>query len=736
MIQIYKSSNTNYAMNGDATLFPESCSLEAELNGEWTLTLENPLDKNFRLLQEEAVISCDTFLGKNQKFRIFKKGKSDDGVTAYAYPLFFDLGHTLLLDVRPTAKTGQQALDIMLAGTGFTAQSNLTTVATTYYQRVNILNAISGDDENSFLNRWGGEILYSNKNIIINQSAGSDKGVRAEFGHNLNAITEEVDLTNVITRIIPVAYNGYMLDGSAPWVDSPNIGKYSIIYEKEVKFDDVKLTEDAQEDETSYATLAELQVELISRCNAMFAAGCDSPNVQYTVDMVELSQTVEYQNYKQLEGVSLGDIVYCKNKNLDIDVKAKVIKIKYDSIEKRNDEITLGNYTYDYFTQITGTINQVSDITDDSGDLLAERVSGIIDGMRAQLRTQRTIAEKSNVRAVLFEDLDPSSPTYGAMALGTQGFEIASARTVDDSDWDWRTFGTSKGFYADLIIAGILYSQNYVSGSQGLKIDLNSGTLAAKYFSVDADGKLGATNANITGTITSASATITGGSMNVTTSGKDSSAISLQYGDYRNEMTPGRTAVTQGNNKIFSGMVTDLTSGAVSGLIAAMVKDGTYTYDTKASLDTNGNFSCKGTKSRIAETENYGNRLMYCYEAPSPVFGDMGTGEIQEDGYCYIYMDDVFAETVDIDCDYFVFMQPYGDGKIIIKEKTALYFLVSGDPGTQFAWEVKTKQLGYDGIRLEKPSAISTEISTDYEEEAAQYLSEYEKEMLNYEESN
>lgn len=81
------------------------------------------------------------------------------------------------------------------------------------------------------------------------------------------------------------------------------------------------------------------------------------------------------------------------------------------------------------------------------------------------MRAQSTIAKKQNVRAILFEDLDPKSPTYGAMCQGTLGFEIASKRTADGRDWDWRTFGTGQGFIADFIIAGTMLADRIKGGT-------------------------------------------------------------------------------------------------------------------------------------------------------------------------------------------------------------------------------------------------------------------------------
>lgn len=66
---------------------------------------------------------------------------------------------------------------------------------------------------------------------------------------------------------------------------------------------------------------------------------------------------------------------------------------------------------------------------------------------------------------MLFEDLNPDSPTFGAMCLGSMGFEIASKRTSDGKDWIWSTFGTGQGFFADYIIAGTMLADRIYGGT-------------------------------------------------------------------------------------------------------------------------------------------------------------------------------------------------------------------------------------------------------------------------------
>lgn len=113
-----------------------------------------------------------------------------------------------------------------------------------------------------------------------------------------------------------------------------------------------------------------------------------------------------------------------------------------------------------------------------------------------------------------------------------------------------------------------------------------------------------------------------------------------------------------------------------------------------------GDFSVSGTKSIIAETENYGEQLFYCYETPTPTLGDFGGGVIGDDGIAIIMIDDIFQESTDTEIEYYVFLQNEGEGQTWIAEKTNTYFKVKGTPGLHFAWELKAKQKNKEFIRF------------------------------------
>lgn len=474
MIQIYNPNNTNYEKNGDMPLTPSSATIHTILNGSWDAELHHPIDQDgrWKYIVEGAVVKMPSFNG-DQLFRVKNKQKADSGIDATMEPIFYDAKDDCwLTDVRPTGKTGQEALNIMTApNSKYSGKSDITLQSTAYYEYMNLMEAINGNNDNSFVNRWGGEILFDNFSVIINQRVGGDYGAEIRYGKNVpvDGLTEEVDTRDVVTRIYPKAFNGYTMTDHG-YVDSPLINNYPTIKCATLTFEDVKMREDAQEDDeengvTVCDTQAELDAALRAKCNEQYTAGLDKPSVSISADMILLQNTEQYKDYEILESVSLGDTVHCRNQHLGIVTDARVIELKYNSILKRIESVVIGDYQYNYFQDVTSTVSRVESAIRPDGSVIGQQVQGIINGVKAQMKAQTSVAKKVSVRAVLLEDTDPDSPNFGAMCLGTMGFQIAGKRTADGRDWDWTTFGTGQGFIADLIVAGTMLADRIRGGT-------------------------------------------------------------------------------------------------------------------------------------------------------------------------------------------------------------------------------------------------------------------------------
>lgn len=696
MIQIYSPDNTDFKKNG-TTLMPEECTLSMEINGSWTIDISNPLDDRFQNIVENAVLSVPTPFGQSL-YRITQMSKTDTGVTATALPIFLDAQNdTFIYDQRPTDKNGQQALDIILSGTRYTGHSNIDKISTAYYQMKNVIECISSDDDNAFLKRWGGEIRYSNYDIYINDRLGADNGMRVEFGFNLNGISEDIDMSGVVTSIIPVSYNGHTLpDGET--VNSPNINKYPVKRIRQIKYEDIKLAEDVQEGEENITvcdTMEELYDALRSRASQEYDSGIDLPSITYQVDMIDLSKTQEYAHLKQLVTVNLGDTVHVRHRRLGIETTARVIAMTYDCITQSPASLTIGDYVENYFdktSDITSAAENVIDTT--SGTVMANRIAGVMNMLYVSLRAQKDIAQKQEVRAMLFEDTDPESPTYGAMCIGTAGIQISKERNETNTDWEWGTAINFQSIVADYIITGILTDKtgnfylNLDTGELMMKDGTFQGTISTlKDLHVGNNIYLNVNDGTAVKTINfSDQASITfsrvGGTNEVSTrvydpnGGQGYTTVSAMYSNI-GKTRQGLEVFVRGNDG--------------SSETYSMTADGAY---------FGGNLSVSGEKSRLVDIGEKKVK-MNAVESAEAYFEDFGTSETDGEGNVYVSLDELFSKTVSTGCGYYVQLQKMRDGNIYVASVDDAGFCVRGTPYTPFSYRVTAKQKGYEKVRME-----------------------------------
>lgn len=432
MVQLYSPTNTNYEFNGDYTLCPIKCILTMKLGNEWLLELENPIDDNAEFIVDNAVVCVNTPIGKNQLFIINETKKNEGTVVATAVPILLanDGYH---FDTRIVNKNGQEAGDILCAGTPIKFHSDITNVNSAYYNEMKLNACLGGDNDNSFLNRWGGEAIYKNFDLYMNKKAGSDNGIRAEAGFNLTGISENVVMTGVVTRLRPKAFNGYLLPDNET-VDSPHISNYlpRKFAPTSIEYNDIKLAVDAQEGDSEKGiticdTMEDLYDALRSRASKEFSENkIDMPSISYEISIVDVSKTDKFSDIKELVKVSLGDTVHVKNKRLNIETSPRVVEIVWDCVNEQIDSLKLGDYEANFFNDVSSITNSINKVVDTSNDtLMANRITGVINLLNASLRAQKDVAQRQDVRAILFEDLDTKSPTFGALCIGTQGIQIA-----------------------------------------------------------------------------------------------------------------------------------------------------------------------------------------------------------------------------------------------------------------------------------------------------------------------
>lgn len=350
MIIIYPASGGDYDTNGLGILQPVSASVREVVNGEYALTA---VFADADLIVEDRVLKAMTPKGL-QLFRIREINKTLDGmVEVYALHIFYDLADDMILDKYPTAVDGQDAITNVLSGTDFTGYSDIETVSSARYVYKSVVDAlINKENENAFINRWGGEVERDNFYVTINTRIGADNGVSIRYRKNLTGLEASTNISEVKTRIYPTGLYGNDTLLTNGYVDSPLIANYAKTKVGRAHFSDVKVGDDYTE--------AEAKAELLARANALFDAGADKPTVTLKVEFVELADTVEYADYADLESVYLGDTVHVAHEPLDIDLTLRVVEYVYDSERERYISVTIGDLPDNIGTSIIGADIDIS----------------------------------------------------------------------------------------------------------------------------------------------------------------------------------------------------------------------------------------------------------------------------------------------------------------------------------------------------------------------------------------
>lgn len=780
MIQLYKQNNKNYNMNGDMILKPIEATIRIELNGLWEVNLVHPFDKKgrWKSIGINDVIKVDLPWGEDLYYIYDLDDSSDEGIIVNCKHIFFKLNKTYcknvndtknLYDVRPTNCNAKVALNTVFAGTNFRGESNITDTNTSYFIRKSILEAVVGNDDNSILNRWGGELFLNNYTVTLNHRIGADHGVKCKYGNNSVSFKRNRNSEDIITRAIIVMYDGLMLPEQ--YVDSPLINNYPEIYEGIVEFDDIKVKE-SPEDKEGFNTKEEAFEEARKRIKEVFKNNhIDLPKITFEVDMINKSNSLK-GIVKDGYIVNLGDTITAEHEMLGIDIKTRAIAIEMDLLTQKYTNITLSNESLPK-SNLIDSVNTLDKITTSNGGVKANTLEGIVDALKTKFGALRDIAQPQEVRAILFEDKIKGSRTYGALALGTSGIMIASKRLPDDSDWDWRTFIGGGYAYADELI-GILRTVLITNMDKSFQIDLNKS--GGAIFKNNGKVAIEIVNNMINLYNYMKDEDYIGGLMSlidnkdpdkpVIALGNDfDSAMMLTYPLGNGKHSPYITFDKFGilgtpypiviHEESYFGKVTrifkamfgeyELYNTSADELILKMKQGGKffvtdnnfyskfhvgedsfsvldffknsgsndcwcgYNFFVDRNFHSNGDISCSGAKNRIVDTEHYGKIKMNAYETTECHFGDIGRDKLVN-GKCILRIDERFLETVNTNIQYEVKTWAYGNGNVWVEPSDMYpqYVIVKGNNDIEFGYEIIAKQKGYENKRMEEYIKLKT----------------------------
>lgn len=466
MIKIFSAGDTSFSSNGDIVI---SNALKANVrkvdNGDYYLDFECGLEY-IDYIAANNIIVAPTPQG-DQPFRITSFDVTRKKITAKAWHVFYDSANYLISDSYVQNKNCNDALDHLNSATDtqspFTTLSNVNTINSFRCVRKSLQEAVS-----VLLERWGGHLVRNGWNLQIMSTIGQDNGVTIQYKKNLKEISAKYDWSNVVTKLLPVGYDGLTLPQLYVYSDT----EYSIPYTKTVSFEQDLSAEDYP-DATTYQYA--LLYDLYNQAVAYLAQNC-VPAVTYTVKA----------NVEKITDV--GDHVVVDDQRLGIQLDATVTAFNYDCILGKYTEIEFGSVGQTLSNLMSNVSSQINTAVNENNANLTVQLNAAIEAAEEQiwsaLGSSYCIYSGDQIMIV---DTLPAEDAVNCIRINSAGIAFSQTGINGTFTSAWTIDGTLNmaainviNLTADLIKGGTLKLGSNLNAFGSLEIYDDTNTLIAQ----------------------------------------------------------------------------------------------------------------------------------------------------------------------------------------------------------------------------------------------------------------
>lgn len=300
----------------------------------------NTLDTSTVAKVEQSLPSVQV---RPQLFRLQQPKRKEKVIEIEALPIAYDAAGILTDPFTGSVVTGPQALQRILDYTYMDTDLELATdigdSRTGFDKRnVNCIDALlNGDD--SFVGRWGGDVLIDDNRITILRSAGVDRGFYATYGRNLTGVDSYEISDDVVTAILPVGENAngtpLYLDGQK-YITSANYNQFPTPHMMELKVSDAKV------DKKGGVSVALARTRMRAAVAAEWEKGVHIPAITLKIDYAMLGDSEEYRAFRDIDQCHMYDIVHVWHPLVCGYVDMAVCECTWNGMKERYTETTLG----------------------------------------------------------------------------------------------------------------------------------------------------------------------------------------------------------------------------------------------------------------------------------------------------------------------------------------------------------------------------------------------------------
>lgn len=448
MIKLFTDPTTTvFDSNGDKVLLPTFANVHKGDNDEFYLELELPLEY-LNYITSGAIIVCNTPQG-DQPFRVWNVEKTKRKIKVKAWHVYYDAQNLLIEDSYVVDQNCNAALDHLNSAatpsSPFSTLSDVGTVNSFRCVRKSLAEAIE-----TVIERWGGHLVRDGFDIEIRTEIGEDRGVTIRYAKNLRDISVEESWDDVVTKLLPVGYDGLTL----PEVFVESDIQYPTPFCKTVTFDQ-NIEQDAFTDEDGNFDEAAYQAALVADLRQQ---------AQNYVDVYSTPR-VNYTLAANVENVSdVGDTIEVIDERLGVNIMTNVIAFDYDPIADRYTQIEFGNFR----KQLNGLMATISSgvrtAAEESAQVVKATLSKELDEATAAiwnaLGNSYVIYDGDKILVV---DSLPAEEAENVMVINSGGIGFSQSGIAGPFTSAWTIDGTLNmqninviNLTADLIKGGTL----------------------------------------------------------------------------------------------------------------------------------------------------------------------------------------------------------------------------------------------------------------------------------------
>ncbi|HEI8539176.1 TPA: phage tail protein [Enterococcus faecium] len=384
--------------------------------------------------------------GSWQYFEIYNVKKNLTSVSVTARHIGFMANKNFIVKSFTDNGNGSQIMTNLKNSLAFDQKFNyLSNVGTTHQftaRQVAPVEAIIGSN-NGNQNLTGvtsAELDMDNYDLKLVKQIGSDNGFRIDFGINLEAIEEEIDEESIV--------NSLYLVGGVPdndYDEDKEPIEYGYLEIDGVTNENRRI---AKRENGDCKTVD----ELIKWGKTLFDNDrIHEPKATHTVSMVALEHTLEYGDmYQELASLHFGDVAHVRAKELDIEIKERMVEYTYFPTLGKYKDIVLGNDLSLYTSAVNTQAQELKKKIDNRTETLVQNV----------LNATAWITGNSGGHVVFRPEKAPSE----ILIMDTPN--VANAKRV----WRWN-------------LNGLGYSDNGVNGPFGIAIT-SKGEIVADFIKV------------------------------------------------------------------------------------------------------------------------------------------------------------------------------------------------------------------------------------------------------------